>query len=325
MTAETLTREEYVLVPIVHLLKHPDFFKEVSLYILVSEKYIRLNFAEDPFQDILNSLLKKGGSQVYIVSDDFNELLHNYQKKMLLASPVEFDEIVTRELKISENETMIMLAQTFIKTFGLSKDVIEMVETSNKNVQKIITNSRNLAALLESFRKNCSEEYFKIAFTNYVCSVILNHFPWSTPQILEKLMLASTICDLSMTTNDVADLRAFENDEILLPENVRNHPLSVIDLIKDDQKHISLETITIIKQHHERPDGKGYPTGVDHARINQLSAIFIVAQRYAEKVCESENGTVNYLEVAQKLKETYHGGFFSKATNALIAEVSKIK
>lgn len=296
----------------------------MSACIFFSDKYIRLNFAEDPFQEILEGILKKGATQVYILVDDFNNLLHHYQKKMTSAVP-DFDEIVSRELKLSENETMIMLAQSFMKKFGPTEEIVSMINSSNKAVNKIISSSKDLSHLLNQFRKNCSEEFFKISFTNYVCSLILNHFPRRTPQILEKLMLASTICDLSMSAEDFEDLNAFEFELTKLPEKVKNHPLAIVDLIKGEEKQVSIETITIIKQHHERPDGKGFPSGLDHSRINQLSAIFIIAQRFAERICATELGMVSYHEIAVALRDDYKGGFFSKSCKALVDEVSRIK
>jgi hypothetical protein len=317
--------EEYLAVPIVHLLKHPDFFQEVSVFIFISQKFIRLNFAEDPFDEILTSILKKGETQAFLLNCDFEELIRKFQEKMVNTEVKEFDDVVTRELKISENETMIMLAQTFIKRYGLTPQILQMVETSNKNIQNIIRKSKSIVSLLESYRLNCSEEFFKISFTNYICSLILNQFPWKTNLILDKLMLASTICDLSLTADDVAELRAYEEDKVKLSDKAKSHPMSVIELLKDEQNQLSLETITIIKQHHERPDGKGFPSGIDHKRINQLSAIFIVSQRFADIICKDDNSTLNYSEAAEKLKNDLHGGFFTKSCNALINEISKLK
>lgn len=311
-------------VPIVHLLKHPQFFLDVSTFILVSERYIKLNYAEDPYHEILEGLLKKGSTHVYLKSDDLAELIHKFQQKMNANSDKKFDDVVTRELQLSENETMIMLSQTFIKRFGATPEILNMIEVSNKKVLSLLSKSKNILSLLQKFRKNSSEEYFKISFCNYICSVILHHFPWSSPQILEKLMLASTICDLSLSIGELESLKLYEAGKGPLLDEVKNHPNKVLELLKDDRNHLSLEVATIIQQHHERPDGKGFPAGLNHNRINQLSAIFIVAQKFGDLVCESDMANVNYLALAEKVQETYHGGFFSKASKALIAEVGKI-
>jgi hypothetical protein len=325
-TQETIRLESdnYVHIPIVQMLNHPNFFKEISTYIKASDKYIKLNYAEDSFEGILSSLLWKGGTHVYLTSDDMANLLNSYQVKML-ESDINFDEEVFRDLHIKENETILMLAQAFIRNSGLSPEVKSMIEGSNHNIQMILTKSPTIKSLLDKFKQNCSDEFFKITLTNYICSLILNHFPWKTSLILDKLMLASTLCDLCLDASDMADLEAYEDGSGPLTENVRNHPLNVIDMIKANSSLIPMETVTIIKQHHERPNGKGFPFGLDHSRINQLSTIFIVAHSFVDKITQGEYEGGTYLEVAEEISREYVGGCFTKSSTALVTEIAKLK
>ena len=325
-TQETnkLESDNFVLFPIVQMLKHPNFFKEISTYIKASDKYIKLNYAEDSFEGILSSLLSKGGTHVYLTSDDLSDLLNSYQVKML-ESDVNFDEEVFRDLHIKENETALMLAQALIRNSGLSPEVKSMIEGSNRNIQLILEKSPTIKSLLDKFKQNCSEEFFKITFTNYICSMMLNHFPWKTSLILDKVMLASTLCDLCLDASDMANLKTYEDGRGPLTENVRNHPLNVIDMIKADSSLISMETVTIIKQHHERSNGKGFPFGLDHSRINQLSTIFMVAHRFVDKITQDEYEGGTYLEVAEEISREYVGGCFTKSSTALVTEIAKLR
>lgn len=311
--------DDYILVPIVHLLKHPEFFIKVSTYIKAAEKYIQLNYAEDSFKEILANLVSKGGTHVYLKRADMEDLLFSFQKRMTETSAY------SRELHFQEDDSVMMLAHAFIKNNGISPEVTAMIESSNKRVQGLLSKTKNIKSMLDQMKQNCSAEYFKITFTNYICSMILNHFEWKTSLILDKLMLASTVCDLSLSADDFADLEAYEIGAAPLSEKLRHHPFAVIELLKVEANDVSLETITIIKQHHERPDGKGFPIGIDHGRINQLSALFIVAHRFVDVVCSHDNEGKSYSEVAEKIKAEYQGGFFTKAGNALVAEVAKIK
>lgn len=51
-----------------------------------------------------------------------------------------------------------------------------------------------------------------------------------------------------------------------------NHILRDIDMFK--------EVKTLVRQHHERHDGKGYPDGLDGSQLNILSRIIIIADAY---------------------------------------------
>ena len=324
-TQETTQLEsDFALIPIIHMLKHPGFFKKVSTYIKASDKYIKLNYAEDSYEDILSSLLSKGGTHVYLTSKDLSDVLNSYQGKMLESDP-SFDEQVYRDLHIRENDTIIVLAQAFIRNSGLSPEVKEMLEGSNRVVQSILKKSPSIESALNKFKQNCSDEFYKITFTNYICSMMLNYFPWKTSLILDKMMLASTLCDLCIEAKDVADLETYESGSGPLTENLRNHPINVIDMIKANSSLISLEAVTIIEQHHERPDGKGFPFGLDHSRINQLSTIFIVAHRFVDKITENKIEGSSYLEIAKEIQREYVGGGFTKSSLALVSEIAKLK
>ena len=84
-----------------------------------------------------------------------------------------------------------------------------------------------------------------------------------------------------------------------------------------------MESITIIEQHHERPDGKGFPIGITLPRFNQLSAIFIVSQRFIEKIFDYHCDFTKRQEIIRELKVVYTGGPFSKAMDALTSVVDE--
>jgi response regulator RpfG family c-di-GMP phosphodiesterase len=138
-------------------------------------------------------------------------------------------------------------------------------------------------------------------------------------------MLASSICDISICEDDVADLEAYEKGEAPLTNRVKNHSEEVIELISSDIQLITQETITIIRQHHEKPDGKGFPLGINHSRIGQLSTIMIVSKAFVDVVCDSDQYGKSYADIATDISFKYQGSFFTKTCLALIKEISKLK
>jgi response regulator RpfG family c-di-GMP phosphodiesterase len=56
------------------------------------------------------------------------------------------------------------------------------------------------------------------------------------------------------------------------------------------------EAVEIIRQHHEKPDGTGFPAGLKHSEIDELAACFIV----------SEEIVLSYLELKDKLAVEKH-------------------
>ena len=73
----------------------------------------------------------------------------------------------------------------------------------------------------------------------------------------------------------------------------------------------------IIAQHHERPDGSGFPHQLDEKKIFPLAASFIVAEDFVNTIYE--NGIEDALieEIVLGLEERYQKGYFKKSVDAL--------
>ena len=95
-----------------------------------------------------------------------------------------------------------------------------------------------------------------------------------------------------------------------------SHPWQEAELVRRFQK-MPPDVDTIILQHHERPDGTGFPRGLDFRRIAPLSAVFIVAEEFAELIYESGLENDNVLDILDSLEEKYQRGNFKMALGSL--------
>lgn len=308
-------------IPVVHLLKHPDLFQGVEVHVRIAEKFVKLNFAKDSFTQILDKLKAKGVIHVYLHEEDFSRVIAHFQNN--LSSKSFYDPSTTDEQKIEVSETAMTLARDFIKTYGVNKEVIEVMKAANGKIQELLNTSPGLHAFVKRFKNNCSEEFLKINVTNFLAGMLIDQFPWKTQLIVQKTMLAGMMCDISLSKADFDAIKRFEADGTPLDETIRKHPLTVSEILMRKRDLIPGETVTIVEQHHERPDGKGFPLGITATRFNQLSAIFIVSQRFVDMLFESQFDYKKHPEMIQKLKAIYQGGPFDKAMDALIKTVDQ--
>lgn len=308
-------------IPVVHLLKHPHLFQGVEVHVRVAEKFVKLNFAQDSFTQILDKLKDKGVIHVYLHEEDFSKVIAHFQNT--LSSKSFYDPTTTDEQKVEVSATAMTLARDFIKTFGVNKEVIEVMKAANGKIQEILGTSPGLHAFVKRFKNSCSEEFLKVNVTNFLAGMLIDQFPWKSPLIVQKTMLAGMMCDITLSPADFEAIKRFETDGTPLDETVRRHPLAVAEILTRKRDLIPAETITIVEQHHERPDGKGFPHGITTTRFNQLSAIFIVSQRFVDMLFESQFDYKKHHEMIQRLKAVYHGGPFDKTLDALINTVDK--
>ncbi len=309
----TNMNEEYKLVPIVQLLANPEIFKDISVFLKISEKIVKLNFPDDAFKYILEKLQDKGVSQVYLTQEEFNQVLILLNSSELATLP--------EAKQVEVNQAAVNITRDFIKQFGITSEAIDVMNTANANIQAILASSPGLNAFVKRFKKNCSDEFLKLNLTNYLLSLVLGKFSWNSPLILQKAMLANYLCDIHLDKADFEVIKKCASNDLSLPQHIFDHPKKMSEQLKSRRDVVPSEVITIVEQHHERPDGKGYPYGLTASRFNQLSAIFIVCHEYIERLEECHFDYSQHARIAQELQSIYFGGPFDKAMDALVAVV----
>jgi len=310
----------YHPVPILHLLKHQNLFSGIEIHVKIAEKYVLLNFAEDPYQDILNKLLKKSVEHVYLNEEDFMQILNAFNEHMISGQVSEgtFND----EIRANTADALFTMSREFIKTHGVSAELVGSMTEANNSIQTLIKKAENLTSFLKKFEKECSEEFLKITVTNFLAVAVINQFPWKSQQIIEKTILAGMFCDIMLEPKDFDQILSHETTGEELSLELMQHPLNAINLLTQKLDVIPQETLTIIEQHHEKPDGTGFPTGIDISRFNQLTAIFIVCQRFTDELFIHEFNSHKYMESIMNLRSNYRGIVFSNALEALVEVVS---
>jgi response regulator RpfG family c-di-GMP phosphodiesterase len=310
---------ELIAIPIIHVLKHQHLFEGIEAHILVNDKHIKLNYADESYQESLEKLSAKGVVHIYIAKTEFNNVMLQLQNRM--ANNKFYDPLTTEELRASTCNTVHELSKAYINRLGATPEVLEMMKDANQKMQKILDQSPGIFAFVKRFKANCSEEYLKISVTNLVLTMTLNKFPWKSQLIVQKSMMASLLCDITMNSKSFDALYHYQSHGGELEDEVARHPMLASEILNRKRDLIPSETITIIEQHHERPDGKGFPNGITTTRFNQLSAVFIVCQRFVDLLFKNDFDHKQHNEMIRELQMVYQGGHFDKAMDALISVV----
>lgn len=308
--------QELTPVPIDLLQKNPELFQHVEIHVRVTDKFIKLNVAGDSFIQILRKLTTKGVVHVYLHEEDFNNIIINLQSN--LKSNGFFDPATAPEKKVAVAEEVMEMSRQFIKKYGVNKEVIEALRETNGQIQQLLKETPGLHAFVKRFKDHCSEEFMKVNVTNFLVALVIEQFPWKSKLIVQKTILAGILCDITLEgPEDFAAIKNYESRGGELPDNLRLHPQRAAEILHRKRDLIPMETINIVELHHERPDGTGFPHGFSLSRFNQLSAIFIISQRFVEKLFDTEFNYQKQSESIRQLQEIYQGPVFDKAVDAL--------
>ena len=314
--------DNHIPVPVVHVIAHPRLFEGVEVHVKISGKLVKLNYSGESFMQIIEKLQSKGVELIYVNETDFCHILELFQNN--LTTKRFYDPKTTDEERVATVEATVTSVRDYLKRFGATKETVEIIKTSNLRIQEMLESSPGIHAFVKRFKANCSQEFMKSNITNFLASLVINEFSWKSQLIVQKTMMAGMLCDITLEAGDFATIAKYELEGGELEERIRQHPIAAAEILKRKRDIIPMETITIVEQHHERPDGKGFPLGESMvARFNQLSAVFIVSQRFVDLLFRNNFDYNKHHDIIKELQLVYKDGVFEKAMDALISVVDK--
>lgn len=309
-----------VKIKVTHLIKFASSFVGIEVHLFLNGKYIKLNYANDHFVDILRKLQQKDLDEIYINQEDCRKVLGEIQNG--LSSKSFYDPKTTDEERMERAENSVEVVKNLINQLGVDKQTVEILKSVNQKTIGLLSESPSIFMFIKQFKRNCSDEFLRSVLTAYLSSLVIDKFPWKSSPVKEKAALASMLCDITLTKEDFAALKDHDLNGTPLDERLMNHPFEVSKLLSTKKDIIPSETITIIEQHHEMPDGSGYPAKLELHRFNQLSSIFIVCQKFTENLFIENFDYNKRLEIFTKMQKVYAGRTFDKAMDALMLVVS---
>lgn len=233
-----------------------------------------------------------------------------------------FDEAYNAELAAHE------LIHEAVTQLGLSEESKALARATAELALKTISRSPALSALLAKLRIE-QDKYINshsVALAHLSCG-IASVMGWMSEPTFLKLALAAFLHDITLENHALAQVQRL--DALAAPDakwtkaevaNYPKHPTLAAELSRQlptmppDLDHI-------LAQHHERPDGSGFPIGQDHTRISPLSSVFIVSHDLLTYQMKHP-GPDSVTKFLDAYSTEYNLGTFKKVHAALRAQIS---
>ena len=292
------------------------------LYVRLSDdKFVKvLHAGEEYGPEFLQKYQDKNQRYFYVEKKDFESLVLSLYKKPLIEDDPSLDPM---EKKMRRSQFM----QQMVLSVGVTPDVIENAE---KDIEEIINEAKNkktLAKLLLILEKSGSYNSDHSTLLCYVTAAMCDEMGWSTRRSKEKLAFAAlfhdvTLIDPRLAVLNYRSIQGLERFDRETQKRFKEHPLKASELVVEiTAKYPQVDTI--IAQHHERPDGSGFPYGKDYNQILPLSSLFIVAHDFVSRVYEKNFNLNNPQEILDEMVPEYRLGQFSRCMLALQSVLTK--
>ncbi|MBF0361337.1 MAG: HD domain-containing protein [Oligoflexia bacterium] len=306
-------------VKLIHFLRFNRVLCDVFLK-LSDQKYVKV-FKENCkyTKEEIDKLRSKDVDYLYIKNSDFERFQVTFNKMPFLI----FDTSKMSEQDIIDAISMTnLMLNHIINSMGFSNDAITLAEKSVEQTIKLIEKNKSLTNLIFEMRNKKDYLYDHSYLTTIVCCEILRQMDWSDDRNVDQLCMASLLHDITLTNSDLAlvldqndpELKKFSKEDI---KNYIEHPTKICTMLEKID-FVPTEVINIIHQHHEAPQGGGFPERIRAMKLPVLSCTFILAHTYVKKIYRSNFDYQKNNEIVFELKKDYDVGNFKPLLDAFI-------
>jgi HD-GYP domain-containing protein (c-di-GMP phosphodiesterase class II) len=295
---------------------------EGDIYIRLSErKFVKLFREGDAFDldDMEKYTVRKGVEHLYLRRESLPEFIQKYCSDLqkVLASVQSLTPQDAARVHASIYETV----QECGRRIGFTKDVQQVAKHHVQLVLKQMGKNPRLGQVLERIRASNDQYIGSHSLTvGYLACAIAYHLEWGSEVTFHKLTLAAFLHDVTLEDHALAHCNTLAEVKDLgysaeVIADYKTHPIKSSQIAQQFHE-VPADVDTIILQHHERPDGTGFPRGIGHAYIAPLAAVFIVAHDMAQHFIDHDQNLLLEDFVA-RTREQYKTSQFRKVMEAV--------
>jgi HD-GYP domain-containing protein (c-di-GMP phosphodiesterase class II) len=292
---------------------------------LGKNRYARRFRREDEFDmaDLNDSLRSKGVTAFYIHKEDVALLVQAQSAR--LDQAFASVEASPAQARVAAEGAMVVV-QDVVAKLGFTRDVQKLARKAAELTLKAMGASPNFGDVLDRIKRH-EGRYItshSLMLAEIACAVA-HRMGIGSSQVFIKLAMAAVLHDLMIEDDVLARVRSVQ--EIIDPTAARKyklHPVKAAEYASQFTE-IPSEVDTILLEHHEKPDGTGFPRGLFHNQMNQLTCVFIVAHDlldfFLDQVPSNDRGAMIPAFVNQRRPAlAAETGTFQKILDALASE-----
>lgn len=174
----------------------------------------------------------------------------------------------------------------------VDKELKETIDKAVDRIRAVVEGNPQVEKMLKVLKEKQSEYSFytqKMNLTALMSTSMAKQLDWISKTTIDKLVFASVLSDITLAVRpelmEIPSISAFESAKSNLSAEDQkiflSHPKDSANLVKRYFSSAPPDTDVLCLQHHELPDGKGFPAGTKADKISPLSALFIVANDFS--------------------------------------------
>lgn len=277
-----------------------------NLFIRIgNDKYIKI-FNEDDTTDILDikKYKSKGIVYLYIQRTTAMWVINQIQSQILIFLRANNFRFVLRGASDSPVKRFEQKILRIDNEVHIDKDFKETIDRAVDKIRYQVEKETTVENYLKAFKEK-QDEYAiftqKMNLTSLISCLLAKQLDWISKSTMDKLVYASVLCDITLAVRpnllSISGIHEFEKMKDSLSDEDQKmylaHPKDSAFLIKKYFQTAPTDTDNLAFQHHEQPDGHGFPFGLKAEKISPLSALFIISNEFAYYYLKDDEPSVD--------------------------------
>jgi HD-GYP domain-containing protein (c-di-GMP phosphodiesterase class II) len=314
--------KRYFPIKISRFLKFNNVCSDV--YIKISDqKFVKIINKDELYDSgLVNKYKEKEVTEFYVKKSDFESFFKNFQNILRIELSRKNEN---EKDKLGVQLSAVSFIHEAIESLNFSKDIIELADNVAKsNIALVKKVDNHIFELLNSLMQNKEFLYKHSLMTSYISIEIARKMNWSSNNTFEKLSLASMLHDIYLD-NELAETHDLSPVSISgldwrKTKRIKDHSFRLAQKVRTSEG-FPPDLDNIILNHHELPDGSGYPRGLSATNISSISCIFILAEHLTKILLSNKDIIKDKSELKNNFKD-FKGGNFRKPLEGLLKIIS---
>lgn len=299
-----------------------------NLYIrLGPDKFIKI-FNEDDNTNVLDikKYKEKGIQYLYVNRETAMWVLSQIQRQINIFLKANNFRFVLRGASDTPEKRFEQKILRIDDEVHVDAEFKQTIDKAIENIRAIVEKEQKIDHTLAVLREHKNEYAFftqKMNLTSVIACILAKQLDWISKTTMDKLVYASVLCDITLAVRPelmkIQNIHEFEKQKDSLSDEDQkiflSHPKDAASLIKRYFPSAPTDTDALAYQHHEQPDGHGFPLRLKAERISPLSALFIVANDFSYYFLLDEEPTMD--DFLLKCHSRYDFVNFRKVLKAL--------
>ena len=214
-----------------------------------------------------------------------------------------------------------LIIHQYLRDVGISESVISLTEEVINTIPKIFDSlDDDLMAVLSAFPMEQGDLAEQAILKAFFCESICRGLGWSSDFARRKLVLAALIHDFYLRDEELTKITHLEQGEFQFllqsqKEEFLEHAAKAAEMARHFTRFSDVDFI--IEQHHELPDGSGFPRKLNSNKITSIAGVFILSSNFVTQLVIHGMSRISVMNTLAGFNRLFDQGNFKDSFKSL--------